>query len=523
MVKHLVRLRLLLLKNGLRRSPWQLIAVIFGGLYGVGALVLATGGLIALSGAPAELARTVVVLAGSALILGWLVLPVLLSGVDQVLEPARLVNFPIPPTQLLIGLGLGGILGVPGIITTLAALATAGTWWQQPLIAVVALVCGALAAITCVVGSRMVTTLSSTVTSGRRFREVGGTIILIPAVLAGPIVVGIATGLGNAQDALPGVAEGLSWTPLGAVWAVPAELALGNYGVAALKFVIGVAALAVMTVVWRRALAVALVTPARASTRTIAQGNLGFFAYVPETPTGAVLARSLTYWLRDPRYSKQLILIPLMPALFWFYSSMSDSSTFINLIAPALALLLALSIYSDVSYDSTAYAMHMSLGVSGRADRTGRALAVLAFALPVVLIFAVGAVWFSSSWTLLPGLVGLSIGTLLSGLGISSISSAMVVVPVPAPGDSPFKAPPGSGFTTFVSSFATWGILAVLVVPELTLFIIAAVSGNVLFSWLALLAGLVLGPLLLVLGIRWGAARIDQRSPELLETLHRQR
>jgi len=522
-VEHLVRLRLLLLRNGLRRSPWQLVAVLFGGLYGLGALAFATAGLIALSGAPVELARTVVVLAGSALILGWLVLPVLLSGIDQVLDPARLVNFPIPSAQLLIGLAIAGVLGVPGIVTTLAALATAGTWWKHPLIAVVALVCGALGAITCVVGSRMVTTLSSTITSGRRFREVGGTIILIPAVLAGPIVVGITTGLDTAQDALPGIAEGLSWTPLGALWAVPSELALGNPGVAVLKFVIGVAALAVMALVWRAALAVALVTPARATTRAIAKGNLGFFAHVPGSPTGAVLARSLTYWLRDPRYSKQLILIPLMPALFWFYGSMSDSSTFIILIAPALALLLGLSIYSDVSYDSTAYAMHLSLGVSGRADRTGRALAVLVFALPVVLVFAVGAVWFSSAWELLPGLLGLSIGTLLSGLGIASISSALVVVPVPSPGDSPFKAPPGSGFTTVASTFATWGIVVALVVPELALFIAAAVTGDMLFGWLALLAGLILGPVVLGLGIRWGGARLDRRSPELLETLHRQR
>nr|WP_221244219.1 transporter [Cryobacterium roopkundense] len=512
-------MRLLLLRNTLRRSPWQLVAVIFGALYGLGLLAGVTFGLFALSNAPVDLARTVVVLAGSATILGWLVLPLVVSGIDQTLDTARLVNFPIPLGQLLVGLAIAGVLGIPGIVTVLAALATAGTWWRHPLIAAVALVCAALAALTCVVGSRMVTSLSSTLTSGRRFREVGGTLILIPLFLAGPILAGAFSGIQDAQDALPSAAAALSWTPLGALWAVPSELALGHYGIAGLKFLIGIATLVVMAFVWRRALAVVLVTPARSTSRKTNKGNIGLFAFVPETPTGAVLARSLTYWIRDPRYSKQLILVPLMPALLWFYSSTNDSLAFFNAMAPIAALFLALAIYTDLSYDNTAFATHMSLGVTGLADRTGRALAVLVFAGPVVVIFSVVSVWLSGSWTLLPGILGLSIGILLSGLGLSSVSSATVVVPVPAPGDSPFKTPPGSGFTTFVSSFATWGILAVLVAPELILLIVAAATGTVLFSWLALAVGLMLGPAFFTLGIRWGAARLDRRAPELLESL----
>jgi len=523
MVKHLVVLRLLLLRNGLRRSPWQLVAVCFGALYGLGLLTAAVAGLFALSGAPVELVRTIVVLAGSAAVFGWLVIPLVASGIDQTLDTARLVNFPIPLTQLLIGLVLAGLLGVPGIVTVLAALATAATWWQHPLIAVVALVCGALGAVTCVVGSRTVTSLSSTLTSGRRFREVGGTLLLIPLFLAGPIMAGIFSGLDSAQGALPGAAEALSWTPLGALWAVPTELELGQYGTAGLKFLIGLATLAVMVIIWRRALAIVLVTPSRSASRSTRRGTLGVFAWVPETPTGAVLARSLTYWMRDPRYSKQLILVPLIPALLWFYSSTNDSLAFFNAMAPVAAFLFALAIYTDLSYDSTAFASHMALGVSGRADRTGRALAVLVFAGPVVVIFSVVSVGLSATWSLLPGVLGLSLGILLSGLGLSSVSSATVVVPVPAPGDSPFKSPPGAGFTTFVSSIATGGMLAVLVAPEFVLLIVSAATGQAVYGWLGLVTGLILGALFFVIGIRWGGRRLEERSPELLQMMQLQR
>ncbi len=512
-------LRLLLLRNGLRRSPWQLVAVIIGALYGGGLLLGVTIGLIFLGNAPVELARTVVIVAGSATILGWLVLPILVTGIDQTLDTARLVNFPIPLGQMLLGLTFAGVLGVPGIVTVLAALATATTWWRHPFIAVVALVCGTLGALTCVVGSRMVISLSSTLTSGRRFREVAGTLILIPLFLAGPIIVGASSGISNAREALPGAAAALSWTPLGALWAVPSEIALGHYGIAALKFAIGLATLGVMVFLWRRALATVLVSPPRSGARTKTRGTLGLFTFVPETPTGAVLARSLTYWLRDPRYSKQLLLVPLVPALLWFYSSTNDSLAFFNAMAPIAALFLALAIYTDLSYDGTAFASHISLGVTGIADRTGRALAVLVFAGPIVVIYSIVSVWLSSTWSLLPPLLGLSMGILLSGLGLSSVSSATVVVPVPAPGDSPFKSPPGAGFTTFVSSMATWGILALLIVPEFTLLIVAAVTGQALFGWLGLAVGLILGLTFFQIGVRWGGARLDRRAPELLESL----
>jgi ABC-2 type transport system permease protein len=251
-VADLLRLRLLVLKNSLLRSTWQLVAVIFGALYGLGILFGATIGLIALSGAPVSIARTVVVLAGSALVLGWVLIPLLASGIDQTLEPARLVTFPIPLNTLLLGLALSGLVGVPGIVTMLGSLATAGTWWQHPLIALLAAACAAIAAATCVVGSRAVTTLSSTFTSGRRFREAAGFLAIIPLTLLGPIIVSLSSGIRTATDALPGLANSLAWTPLGALWAVPSDAAVGHWGAAALHFLIGVATLVLLVLLWER-------------------------------------------------------------------------------------------------------------------------------------------------------------------------------------------------------------------------------------------------------------------------------
>ena len=73
MVATLVRLRLLVLRNSFRRSTSQLVAVIIGALYGAVGLLVVLGALVGLSFAPAEVATTAVVLAGSAAVLGWAV------------------------------------------------------------------------------------------------------------------------------------------------------------------------------------------------------------------------------------------------------------------------------------------------------------------------------------------------------------------------------------------------------------------------------------------------------------------
>ena len=522
MVANLLRLRLLILKNSLLRSTWQLVAVIFGALYGLGILFGIAVGLLALSGAPVSIARTVVVLAGSALVLGWVLIPLLASGIDQTLEPARLVTFPITLNTLLLGLALSGLVGVPGIVTMLASLATAGTWWQHPLIAVIAAACAAIAAATCIVGSRAVTTLSSTFTSGRRFREAAGFIAIIPLVLLGPIIVSLSSGIRTATDALPGLANALAWTPFGALWAVPSDAAVGHWSVAALHFLIGIATFVLLVLLWRRSLALALITPAHTTPRSRGSGKLGWLGRFPATPAGAVAARSLTYWIRDPRYARQLLVVPLIPALMFFYSRFG-SLELLHSVGPIVALLLSLSIFSDLSYEGTAFATQVASGIRGRDDRLGRAAALGSFGLPIVIVISMGSVWISGSWDMLPGLLGLSIGIFLSGLGVSSYSSARIVIPVPGPGDNPFKAAPGAGFTTALTTFATWGVLGVLVLPEFVLALVGATLGVAALGWIALVVGIGLGSTLMVTGIRLGGAQLDRAAPELLEQLARQR
>ena len=135
MVAHLIRLKLNLLWNSLKRSPWQLVGLIIGGLYGLGVLVTVIVGLAVLGSGEADFIGTVVVLAGAALILGWLIIPVVGAGLDATLDPARFTTYAIPMKSRLTGLLVSSFIGVPGAICAGCHNLDRLDWYRRVLVA----------------------------------------------------------------------------------------------------------------------------------------------------------------------------------------------------------------------------------------------------------------------------------------------------------------------------------------------------------------------------------------------------
>ena len=516
MVAHLLRLKLTLLRNGLRRSPWQLVGLAFAGLYALGLISTLVLALVLLRSADAEIAQTAVVLGGSAAVLGWGIIPVVASATDMTLDPSRFTTFAIPMRQMLAGLALGGLIGIPGLATALVALSTVVTWFRGVPPVLGALLGAALGVMTCIVLSKVVTTATASLAASRRFKDISAIAFMVPLVLLGPIIAGVGQGISNSTAFLPDFARVLSWTPLGAAWSLGGELHAGQFGPAAVKLLVAVASLAALAWCWKVLLERALVTPPYAGSSKRKGSRLGLLGILPPVPAGAVMARSLTYWIRDPRYSGSLVVIPLLPVVLVFQGAQTGEYSSLAFLAPISAFIIAWSISADVSYDNTAFALHLATGVSGVADRLGRALACLSFALPVVVIFAVGSAAFTGEWSGLPGQLGLGLGILFTCLGLASVVSARYTVAVPLPGDSPFKKPPGNVGQTLAVQFGGMLVLVVLVLPEAALMVAQLVTGNRLFGWLNLAVGTVLGLVLFVLGVRLGGKWLDARGPELL-------
>ena len=522
MVAHLLRLRFRLLVNGFRRSTWQLVGAIIGLVYGLGLLAGVVVGMVGLSFADSTWGRAVAVLAGALLVLGWLVVPLLLRGFDQSLSVAKLRSFPIPPRRLLVGLLVVGLLGVPGLVTLLASLSTTLSWLGEPAAMVAAPFAAVLGTLTCVTASRALESVGASLASGRRYREVMGVVVFVPLLLVGPLIGIVGGGVMSVADDLPRIAEVVSWTPFGAAWSIPGDVALGRPGEAALKALIALASLGVLVLLWRRGLTRSLTAPPAVTASAPAKG-LGPFARFPATPTGAVAARTAVYWVRDPRYGGSLIVVPLMPILAIFLSFSLDTAWPLYAIGPAVAALLAVTLAADVSYDGTAFAAHLSTGLAGAADRAGRVITLALFAVPAVVLATVVPLAVVGRFDTAPALLGIGLGLLLTGFGVSSVASALYLMPVPAAGESPFKSPPGANVTSTLGLYASWAIVFVLSVPEIVLGVVALVQGSVLLGVVTLVVGVALGAVLTLVGIRRGGRLLDARGPELLTRLRRAR
>ena len=526
MVALIVGLKWQLLRNGLRRSTPQLVGLVIAGLYGLGALVAALSGLIALRFAlPSDVARTAVTLGGSALTLGWAILPVIAYGIDETLDPARFATFAVPRRQLVLGLLLSSLVSVPAAVTTILGLATVITWSRSVLAVLVAPVAAAVAVLTCVALSRVTSTAFSAMSRSRRGKEVVSLLVMLLSVGFAVASSSIMQRL-SAPGLLARVADVLGWTPLGLAWSAPADIVDGAIGSGLLRIGLAVAFLVVVLRTWDYLLRGALENPratpggrptARAATRDT---GLGWFGWLPATPTGAVAARAIISWRRDPRYVSSVVLMLLLPLGLLLSPLTGGSSASSLAMAPAAGFLLGWSTHNDIAYDGTAFWGHVATGVSGRADRIGR-LAPTAMVGSVVLPgYAALACALTGRWSLWPAMVGIGLGFLLTGFGVASVMSALKPYPVPGPGENPFGAPPGSSALTVVLQAVAGATVFFLNLPLLAIGI-GALVGHVWLGWLCLGLAVVLGSAALTLGTWWGAKIYERRAPELLADLAR--
>ncbi len=310
----------------------------------------------------------------------------------------------------------------------------------------------------------------------------GVLVLAIPLAVAA--VSGIARGGGELSSSFTAGLEVLGWSPFGAVWSVPGRLATGDAAGAAVATAIAVVTLVGIFLLWRLALGASLRVRGERAPRAVAGGRLGALGWAPTTPTGAVLARSLIYWFRDARQARQLILLPVLPALMLLWWSLFDVEAIGLAIGPIVAAILPLSAFAGLSYDGTAFAAELSAGIRGVHDRLGRALALVVIAMPATVVVQITVALIIGRAEDLPALLGLSLGTLLISIGVVSVSSARFVVPVARSGRNPFSAQAGAATTSIFASYAVAIVTVMLAVPILALTVAAIVADVPALGWL---------------------------------------
>lgn len=517
MVAHVLGLKLRLLANTFRRSTWQLVGMVIGLLYGLGVSLAALAALVALRLAPAEIAFVLVTVLGSAVTLGFLLLP-LAFGVDDTLDPRRFALFGIRTTKLTAALAIAALVSIPAAVLAVVAVTQVVTWTRGPLPVLFAIAGAVLIVPTCILAARVTSGIASYALSSRRARDVTGIGLVVLLALAAPAIVAAASTDWD-RYLLPVVrtiANVAQWTPLGAMWAMPGQAAIGHPDRALLQLGIAVAFLLLLWLAWVGIVRMMLTRPQRESVPKVYVG-LGLIGKFPARPGWAIAARSFSYWMRDARYGVGLAVVPVVPILMCVALAIAGvpGEVIAWLPIPIVCLFLGWTVHNDVAYDNTAFWLHVASDVDGRADRLGRLAPPLAIGVPVALLGSIATVWIAGNWPALPGLLAVSLGLLLVGLGISSVISARFPYPAVRPGDSPFAQPQSAGTAGAVVQSFSFVAIAVSIAPVAWLAWLGE-DVNPGFHWLALASALVLGFAALAIGVSAGGRIIERDGPELL-------
>ncbi|WP_439565434.1 ABC transporter permease [Microcella sp.] len=514
MVDHVLRLKLALLGSAFRPGATlaRTLAVIV--------LAIAVGSaIIVLSGAiDVRLAshRAGLVIVASSLALAVAVAP-LSAGLGSALEPRRFASFPIEPRRLAVSLAAAGAVGLPGVLAAVLGIGLERAWAGTPT-AGAAIVAGVLAAVAIILISQYLVAVGAQLAvspSARRLVTGVARAVIVIALAAATTTV-LAVRAGGDDDILIAIARTLANTPLGMLWAVPASALAPLLA----RLLGGAIMIAVLVWGWGWIVARLVEAPQRPRSAATTTG-LGWFDLVPATPAGVIAARSLLYWTRDARYRAVLLALPVAPVIMMLAFAVAGAPLppLWLVPLPVLALFLGWFAHNDVAYDHTAVWMHVAAPVPGAADRWGRCVPPLLLGVPLVLVLAPLFALWSGVDGVLPALIGVSLGLLLTGLGVASVSSAIGAYPAARPGAGPFDQPPTlgarAGWTQSLALLATLAFMA----PALT----AAIWGFTSPVWFAVagIAGAATGVGMLLLGIVIGGRAFRRRAPELLDLVLR--
>ncbi|MFE5729826.1 transporter [Streptomyces sp. NPDC056528] len=518
-----VRLKLSLLRNGLRQSGGRtaayVVSIVFGVLFAAGTLlafVLVRGH---------ENAGTVAVLLTGVVALAWAVMPLFVPSGDETLDPSRLVMLPLLPRPLVRALLVASLVGVGPVLTLLLAFGAALSVAHGAAGTVAAVLAVPLVTVTCVALSRAVAAANIRLLTSRRGRDL--------ALLSGLVIaVGIQVVNFAAQrltrpggmDTVEPAATVVGWLPPAAAIGAVDAAGDGDYAVAAARLLLTAAALTGLVHWWRRSLVRLMVEPdgstIGAAPETGARGRNGgtglLGRVLPGGRTGTVMERSLRYMWRDPKTKAAWVTSLAVGLIVPVFNALQGAGSVYW--ACFSSFMLGMLMYNQFGQDASAFwmvAQTVSTPADAYAELRARALALLAVTLPFTVLVTVLTAAVLGDWGLLAEGLGLSFGLLGAMLGTGAVASALF--PYSIPQDSGYKnVVPGQAGLAWISIFG--GVLAAgtLCAPLIGAAVHLHLTDRHALLWLLLPAGALYGTLLLLAGLKLAAPRTANRLPEIL-------
>jgi ABC-2 type transport system permease protein len=521
------------MRHQLQREWWRVLMLAGGAIW---SLTLIPGVLWAqqvLVYQPRDIKEFALVAVAFVLIFGWVVVPLLITGLDDTLDPGRFASLGIQGRAIMPGLTLAALLTVPVVFFLAVMLILASVWRSDGVwVLLVGMTGAALTVLVMVFSARVSVMWASRLLSSRRSRLTALVAIGVGLAFVAPAAaVLFRDGFQVVVEYdVPVLIEWVGRTPIGAGMAAAGAASTGDWWAAGWRLAMVAAWAMVLHRAWRANVDYALVHPVyrgggsrqRHDTLLAAAARTSRLprAWQLSGPALAVRTRSLRYWSTDPRYLASLVGVLTFPVLFF------------ALVMPAFGLdgrwafiapvLLAASIgwgrHNDVAYDSTAVWLDITAGSVGGDVMRGRMAAILVWAVPSVVIAALGTLAWTRLWELAPAVIGGCLGVLGLTLGISSLTSVLLPYRAPAPGENPFGAEVGSVGASLLAQVVS-SVGTMLALPLVTLPFVLALGVHPGWGWVSLVTGLALGPIALLAGVNASGRLYDRRSGHLVHAV----
>lgn len=455
-------------------------------------------------------------------LVAWVLSPLVAFGVDETVDPQRFALLPLRPQTLQRGLLMSSLIGylpIANVIVLIgAAIGLSVYGWMLP----VALLCAALQLVTCMVFSRAAATSMASLMSSRRGRDLGmlvGFAVIVIYLLANLLLnsgnqagIGIGSGAGR-------VARVLAWGPPGSLAALPAYLATGQWGRAAVAALIALVFLAVGWWWWSAALRKSLTTVDSQTEGSAPSHGLSGADAIGGTLGGTarvVAGRDLTLMWRDPMRRMPWLLALLMAVawpllVFRFHGAVFGCGLG--------ALLFGAQAANMYGYEGSGLWLHLVAFADrqrARGEVLGHAIVVIVPSVVLVAIAVVLVAVVRHDGANIPAALGLCWSAIFGAVATGSYLSAVSPYAMPQSRKSMFASSvPGQKGLTFRSTFGTIIGGAVVAAPAIVCAVLSVAVAPV-WGWVGLLISLVLPPLVLVAAIRMTAARFLQAGPSIL-------
>jgi ABC-2 type transport system permease protein len=521
MARLLVQLKLRLLRNALLASTGARIAFVLSTTLAA----LVAGGVFYLLSilrgdgiAAADLTTVIFTFFG----LAWLILPVIVFGLDSTLDPATLALYPLRTRQLAVGLLAASATGAWPAATLLGLLGVTIGLAHGALGVLIALLAVVLQVLFCITLARFVTTGMAGVLRSRRGKDLAALLIIpIFAVYEGfiQIVPKLAGEGALTAGSFGGVDHWLRWTPPGlavhAIW----DASSGHPGTALLRLALLAGIIVVLGLLWILSLRRALVTTDTSTQSAVRGSALPFARYGLR---GTVAARFWLYQRREP-YSLIYWGITAVIMAVVAIRAVLTPDWFGGLLASGVAGGAFVGAFHSnaIGWSGPGFGLEATSLNGRRALRayfSGQNIALGAIAVP--LVTAVGFGLAAVAKHPVDGFAAMAVGlaAIGAGLALANLFSVASAYPMEKRGGTPIpRAASGHNGAAAGSQLLTLLGVGVAVTPVILAVVLTRSDPAAIWLPVLVLGSAAYGLALAWAGVRGAANLAEQKLPELAQ------